>query len=122
MDKTAKTGKTTIYHNPSCGNSRGALQLLRDRGVEFEVIEYLKNPPARETLEQITSILEGPPADLVRKDKRFEELKLKAADYLEPKKIVELLLKHPELMQRPIVIRAARAIIARPPEKLAVLL
>ena len=118
----SKTETVTIYHNPSCGNSRGALQLLRDQGVEFDVIEYLKHPPSPETLEHIISMLEGPVADLVRKDKRFEELKLKAADYAEPKKIVELLLKHPELMQRPIVIRDGRAIIARPPEKLASLL
>ena len=122
ISRPAKSDKITIYHNPSCGNSRGALQILRDRGAEFDIIEYLKNPPARETLEQIISILDGPVADLVRKDKRFEELKLKASDYIEPKKIVELLLKHPELMQRPIVIRDGRAIIARPPEKLSSLL
>jgi arsenate reductase len=67
-------------------------------------------------------MLEGPPADLVRKDKRFGELGLKSEDYTEPKKIVTLLVKHPELMQRPIVIRGTRAIIARPPEKLEALL
>ncbi len=67
-------------------------------------------------------MLEGPAADLVRKDKRFGELGLNADDYTEPKKIVELLLKHPELMQRPIVIKGNRAIIARPPEKLTALL
>jgi arsenate reductase len=114
--------KLTIYHNQACGNSRGAIDLLRERGVEFDTIEYLKTPPTRETLEKILAILEGPPADLVRKDKRFKELALKEDDYLEPKKIIALLLEHPELMQRPIVIRGSRAIIARPPEKLAALL
>jgi arsenate reductase len=63
-------------------------------------------------------MLENPPADLVRKDKRFEELKLKAESYTTKDKIIELLLKHPELMQRPILIRGSRAVIARPPEKL----
>ncbi len=63
-------------------------------------------------------MLESPPADLVRKDKRFEELKLKAEDYTTPGKVVALLLAHPELMQRPIVVRGKRAVIARPPEKL----
>ena len=67
-------------------------------------------------------MLEGPAADLVRKDKRFTELGLKKEDYTEPKKIIALLLAHPELMQRPIVIRGNRAIIARPPEKLTALL
>jgi arsenate reductase (glutaredoxin) len=114
--------KLTIYHNQACGNSRGAVALLRERGVEFDTIEYLKTPPTRETLEKILTMLEGPPADLVRKDKRFGELGLKAEDYTEPKKIVALLIQHPELMQRPIVIRANRAIIARPPEKLEALL
>ena len=114
--------KLTIYHNQSCGNSRGALELLRERGIEFETIEYLKTPPTREALEKILAMLEGPAADLVRKDKRFAELGLKAEDYTQPKKIVALLLEHPELMQRPVVIRGTRAIIARPPEKLTSLL
>jgi len=98
------------------------VQLLRERGVEFDAIEYLKNPPARETLEKILAMLEVPAAELVRNDKRFAELGLKAEDYTEQKKIVALLLEHPELMQRPIVIRGNRAIIARPPEKLTALL
>ncbi len=67
-------------------------------------------------------MLEGPVADLVRKDKRFEELGLKSADYTTPAPVIALLLEHPELMQRPIVISKGRAIIARPPEKLNALL
>ena len=114
--------KLTVYHNQACGNSRGALELLRERGVEFDTIEYLKNHPTREALEKILTMLEGPAAELVRKDKRFGELGLNADDYTEPKKIVELLLKHPELMQRPIIVKGSRAIIARPPEKLTALL
>jgi len=98
------------------------MELLHSRDVEFDIIEYLKKPPTRETLEQIIDMLDGPVADLVRKDKRFKELGLNADDYAEKKTVVVLLLKHPELMQRPIVIRGKRAIIARPPEKLATLL
>jgi arsenate reductase (glutaredoxin) len=108
----------TLYHNPSCSHSRGALALLNQRGVNFELIEYLKTPPSRSALEGIIAILEGPVADLVRKDKRFEELKLNAVDYTNPESVIALLLEHPELMQRPIVIRGGRAIIARPAEKL----
>ncbi len=59
---------------------------------------------------------------MVRKDKRFEELGLKASDYTRPEQIIGLLLEHPELMQRPIVICKGRAVIARPPEKLKALL
>ena len=98
------------------------MELLRGRDVEFDIIEYLKEPPTRETLEKIIDMLDSPVADLVRKDKRFKELGLSADNYVEKKTVVELLLKHPELMQRPIVIRGKRAIIARPPEKLATLL
>jgi arsenate reductase len=88
--------------------------LLTERNIPFDTIEYLKTPPSREALEGIIAILEGPVADLVRKDKRFEELKLTAADYTTKEKVIPLLLQYPELMQRPIVIRGGRAIIARP--------
>ncbi len=106
--------RVTLYHNPACSHSRGALALLTERGVEFDTIEYLKTPPTRETLDRIIGMLEGPVADMVRKDKRFEELKLNAADYTTKETVIPLLLQHPELMQRPIVIRGGRAIIARP--------
>jgi arsenate reductase len=106
--------RVTLYHNPACTHSRGALALLTERGVAFDTIEYLKTPPTREALEDIIAILEGPVAELVRKDKRFEELKLNAADYTTKETIIPLLLQHPELMQRPIVIRHGRALIARP--------
>jgi arsenate reductase (glutaredoxin) len=108
----------TIYHNPQCSHSRGALELLNARQADFEVIEYLKTPPSRAALEGIIGILEGPVADLVRKDKRFEQLKLKADDYTTKEAVIGLLLQYPELMQRPIVIRHGRALIARPSDKL----
>jgi arsenate reductase (glutaredoxin) len=111
----------TLYHNPSCSHSRGALALLNERGVSFDIIEYLKTPPSRAALEGIIAILERPVVDLVRKDKRFEELKLNPTDYTNTESIIALLLKHPELMQRPIVIRGGRAIIARPANKLEAL-
>ena len=98
------------------------MDLLHARDVEFDIIEYLKKPPTRETLEKIIDMLDGPVADLVRKDKHFKELGLSANDYVDKKAVIALLLKHPDLMQRPIVIRGKRAIIARPPEKLAALL
>jgi|SRR5215467_12110727 arsenate reductase len=106
--------RITLYHNPSCSHSRGAVALLTERGVQFDTIEYLKTPPTRETLERIIAMLEGPVTDLVRKDKRFEELKLHPGDYTTRETVIALLLDHPELMQRPIVIREGRAIIARP--------
>lgn len=81
----------------------------------------MKTPPTREALEAIIPMLEAPVSELVRKDKRFEELKLKAEDYTTKEAVIALLLKYPELMQRPIIIRGGRAVIARPAEKLAAL-
>ena len=75
-----------MYHNPSCSKSRGALEILREQGIETDVVEYLKAPPDRATLERIVDAIPNPPAELVRKDKRFKELGLDAADYTEPRR------------------------------------
>jgi arsenate reductase (glutaredoxin) len=114
--------RVTIYHNPGCKHSRGALEILDARKVEHDTIEYLKTPPDRAALEKIMGLLSDPPAELVRDDKRFKELGLKMEDYQTKAAVIDLLLKYPELMQRPIIIRAGRAVIARPPEKLLPLL
>jgi arsenate reductase len=107
----------TVYHNPVCSKSRGALDILRERAVACDVVEYLKQPLDRATLARILSLLPDPPAALVRKDKRFAELGLDAADYTTEAAVIELLLAHPELMERPVIIRGQRAVIARPSEK-----
>ena len=112
-----------IYHNPNCSNSRRALDDLRGRGVDLEVVQYLKTPLDRDALEDLVGRLEDPVADLVRHDKRFGELGLDRDSYAEPSAVVDLLADHPELMQRPVVVSAGRAVIARPPEeRLAALL
>jgi len=111
-----------VYHNPVCGKSRGALDILRERGVDAEIVEYLKQPLDRATLERVLDLLGGPPAALVRNDKRFKELGLDPADYVTKAQVVTLLLRHPELMERPVVIRGQRAVIARPSERVLELL
>ncbi len=95
---------------------------MRERGVEFDAIEYLKSPPTQAALELLVAMLEESPAELVRKDKRFKELGLSAESYTTGEQVVALLLEYPELMQRPIIVRGKRAVIARPPEKLELLL
>ena len=105
-----------VFHNPSCSKSRGALEILAEQGIKTDVVEYLKAPPDRATLERIVDAIPNPPGDLVRKDKRFKELGLTAADYTTRDAVVELLLTHPELMERPVVFRGERAVIARPSE------
>jgi arsenate reductase len=111
-----------VYHNPSCSKSRGALDILADEGVDHDVVEYLRAPPDRVTLERIVDAVDAPPGELVRHDGRFDELGLSASDYTTRDTVVELLLEHPELMQRPVIFRGERAVIARPSEKVLELL
>jgi len=106
-----------IYHNPNCSNSRRALTWLRDHDVDHDVVQYMKQPPDRATLEAIVAHLSDPVGELVRHDKRFGELGLDASDYTTATAVVDLLVEHPELMQRPVVVRGTEAIIARPPEE-----
>jgi arsenate reductase len=82
----------------------------------------LKNPLDRATFEKILAMLPNPPADLVRKDKNFESLGLDANRYTTKEAVIDLLLQHPVLMQRPIIIRGQKAVIARPSEKVTELL
>ncbi len=96
--------------------------MLRAQGVEFDIVEYLKTPLHRTALERIVAMLDMPPAELVRKDRRFEALHLNPADYTSAEAVVALLVKYPELMQRPIVVKGDKAVIARPPERMLPLL
>ena len=111
-----------LYHNPGCSKSRGALEILRERNAEFDLVEYLDQPLDRETLLRIAERLPDPPEDLVRKDRNFERLGLDPNGYKTLEAVIELLLEHPELMQRPILIAGDRALICRPPEKVLELL
>ena len=111
-----------VYHNPVCSKSRGAVEILGERGVDAEVIEYLKVNPSRADLERIVDAISDEPAALVRKDKRFKELELDAADYTTATRWSRVLLEHPELMERPVVFVGERAVIARPSEKVLELL
>jgi arsenate reductase len=110
-----------LLHNPKCSKSREALALLTDRGIDPEVVLYLDSPPDRATLELVVSQLDDP-ARLVRKDPHFKELGLTAADYTTAEAVVDLLLEHPRLMERPVAIRGDRAVLGRPPEDVLTLL
>jgi arsenate reductase (glutaredoxin) len=109
--------KVTIYHNPACSRSRGALEILEQRAIPHDVVEYLKTPPDRGMLSSFVDMISDEPTELVRRDKRFTELGLDPAGYRTKEEVVDLLQKHPELMQRPVVVQGKRAVIARPSEK-----
>jgi arsenate reductase len=111
-----------LYHNPSCSKSRGAVEILHDRGIDFETIEYLSDPLERPALEQILESLPDAPSELVRRDKNFKGLGLDPEAYESSEAVVSLLLEHPNLMQRPIALLGDKAVIARPSERVLELL
>jgi arsenate reductase len=111
-----------IYHNPRCSKSRQTLQLLHDRGVEPEIIEYLKTPPAREELVQVLDMLGLEPRQLMRtREKEYQEQDLGNPD-LSRDQLIDAMLATPRLIERPIVIRDGKAAIGRPPEQVLELL
>jgi arsenate reductase len=118
----ADVGDVLVYHNPRCSKSRGALELLHERGVDADVVEYLQAPPDQAALERIVDVLAEPPSALVRRDDRFRELGLDPDGYQARDDVVALLLKHPELLQRPVIIRGDHGVIARPSERVLELL
>jgi len=106
----------TLFHNPKCSTSRKVLDALEAAGTDFDTVLYLKAPPSRADLERILGHLDDPASALVRHDNRFKELGLDVGAYVEPGAVVDLLVEHPELMQRPVIETAERAAVARPPE------
>ncbi len=107
----------TILHNTACSTSRHALAEAEDAGTPVDVVQYLKTPLDRDALLELIGMLEDPPADLVRKDPYFAKLGLDAADYRTPEAVADLLVEHPRLMQRPVLIKDGRAIIGRPKDR-----
>lgn len=105
-----------IYHNPNCAKSRETLAILQDKNESLEVIEYLKNPPNRNEIEEVLALLQIKPFDLIRKNnseykEHFEGKDLTDAQW------VDALCTHPKLIERPVVIKNGKAVIGRPPSK-----
>ena len=108
---------TTIYHNPACSTSRRTLALLREKGVEPTVIEYLKTPPDKATLANLLEGLDMVPSQLMRrKNKLFTELGLDQSGVPEFCYLAAMV-SHPELIERPIVVTSKGVRLGRPPEK-----
>jgi arsenate reductase len=111
-----------IFHHTGCSTSRHAVEEAAAAGAVAEVVQYLKTPLDRAALLGLIGSLEDPPADLVRKDGFFKGLGLDPDDYTTPEAVAELLVHHPRLMQRPVLVRGDRAIIGRPKERVAAFL
>lgn len=105
----------TIYHNPRCSKSRQALEILREKGIEPEIVEYLKNPPDEKTVRQLLTHLNLSPRDLMRK-KEAKECGLHD-DTLSDDQLIAGIVDNPSVIERPIVLTDRGAAICRPPEK-----
>lgn len=104
-----------IYHNPRCSKSRATLALLRERGVGVEIVDYLATPPSRDVLRRLLGKLGKPALTMVRTgEPEFEPFKARTLD---EDQILDLLVAHPKLLQRPIVELDSKARIGRPPEQ-----
>jgi len=113
---------TTIYHNPNCGTSRKVLGMLRDSGAEPRVIEYLKTPPSRAELKDLLAKMEMTPRQLLRrKGTPFDELGL-ADPAKSDEALIDAILAHPILMERPVVVTGKGVRVCRPAEKVMELL
>jgi arsenate reductase len=95
------------------------LAVAEELGVNHEVILYIKTPPDEATLMKIVEVLEDPVEDLVRKDSKFKKLELNPEDYVDnPKAVVDILVKHKQLLQRPVLVTKDKAIIGRPKQRI----
>ncbi|EMH4162533.1 arsenate reductase (glutaredoxin) [Pluralibacter gergoviae] len=107
----------TIYHNPRCSKSRETLALLKEKGVEPQVVLYLETPPDAATIKQLLKMLDMPsPRALMRqKEDLYKSLNL-ADDSLDEAALIQAMVENPKLIERPIVVHGGKARIGRPPE------
>jgi arsenate reductase len=106
-----------IYHNNRCRKSREGLAILEASDQSFEIINYLENPPSKEELAHIITLLNIKPIELIRKNEAIWKENFKNKE-LSDDDIIDAMLQHPKLIERPIVIKNNKAVIGRPPEKI----
>ena len=109
----------TVLHNPKCSTSRSALETLDAAGKQAQVVQYLKEPLDEAALRELIAKLEDEPTDLVRRDSFFKDQGLSDDDVATTDQVVAVLVEHPRLMQRPVIVKGDRAIIGRPKDRVA---
>ncbi len=108
---------TTIYHNPKCSKSRQTLELLRQNGVTPTIVEYLQTPPTAEELKEILAQLGMTPRELMRKKEAVYAGNNLGDPSLSDDDLIDFMVKHPILIERPIVLANGQAALGRPPEQ-----
>ena len=108
--------RVTIYHNPRCGKSRQTLALLRENGIEPEIVEYLKTPPDAATLARLLAMLGRAPRELMRRGEAAYKANNLADPALDDDALIAAMVETPVLIERPIVVKGTKAALGRPPE------
>ena len=106
-----------IYHNNRCSKSREGLIILENSNQEFEVVNYIDSPPTKKELKEILSMLGFTPIQLVRKNESIWKENYKNKELSEDE-IINAMIEHPKLIERPIVVSGSKAVIGRPPENI----
>lgn len=105
-----------IYHNNRCSKSKNTLAILEEKNVDFEIVNYLENPPSETELDSILQKLGKKPQEIVRKGEQiFKDLGLKNANFSR-QEWIKTLVENPKLIERPIVVKGEKAVLGRPPE------
>ncbi|PRY12347.1 arsenate reductase [Pontibacter ummariensis] len=110
-----------IYHNNRCSKSRQTLELIQQAGQEVEVVEYLKTPPTAQELREVLQKLSLKPENLLRKGEKLYKENYKGKT-LSDEEWIQVMVEHPVLMERPIVVKDQQAVVGRPPENFLTLL
>ncbi len=112
----------TIYHNPRCSTSRKTLELIRAKGIEPTIIEYITTPPSEAELEKILALLGMEPRQLIRtKEAVYRDLRLENPQVTR-RQLIQAMVEHPILIERPIVLSKGKAALGRPPERVEAIL
>lgn len=107
----------TIWHNPRCGTSRRVLQMIRNKGIEPHVVEYLKTPPSAKEIKAVLVKLKIGARDLLRRKEPAYRAEGIEDEKLSEAAIIRAMTEHPVLIERPVVLAGRRAVLARPPER-----
>lgn len=106
-----------IYHNPRCSKSRNGVAILENSGKEFEIVKYLDSVPQKEELKELLTLLDMTPMQLIRTNEKIWKEEFKGKE-LSDEELIDAMLSHPKLIERPIVVNGNKAVVGRPSENI----